>query len=213
MNTVAVLYCDQPDMLLRQAEAWLDYPMDLEVLVVDAASSTPASKVLKGLCARRFARVVRLDSTEPWNIGAARNKAFASAGGAAVAVMDCDQVLSAEAADALAVEGCVEPGTFLLPYLRGALTGAPEGRHRHALLALREDFLSTGGYDERHHGYESDHLFVPRRDACLRLAAGEWFWAWHHHDGGCTRWPRTGRHNMRTRDPRGFREAMRGRSV
>ena len=38
MNTVAVLYCEQPEMLRRQARAWLEYPAGLEVLVVDAAS-------------------------------------------------------------------------------------------------------------------------------------------------------------------------------
>lgn len=206
MNTVAVLYCEQPKMLRRQARAWLEYPAGLEVLVVDAASPTPAEALLRDLGSK--ARVSRMDRTEPWNIGAARNEAFASAEGQAVAVMDCDQVLSAESAAALAASGCVAPGTFLLPHLRDSLTGAPEGRHRHALLALREDFRRTGGYDERHHGYESDHLFAPRRDACLRLVPGEWFWAWHHRDGGCVRWPRTGRHNLRTRDPRAFRIAM-----
>lgn len=205
MNTLAILYCDQPAMLMRHVLTWgtSGYPADLDILVVDADSKIPAIGVVNRT--PRHVRVVRLPPAPPWSIGAARNAAFRQARGEAVAVLDCDQVLETMAATELAAYA-MPAGLYHLPDLREPSTWGSQGLHRHALMARREDFLRTGGYDESHHGYESDHLFVPRRDAVLRFESLGWFQVAHYPDGGCLRWPKTGKFNARTRDSRTFQK-------
>lgn len=205
MNTLAVLYCDQPAMLMRHVLTWgtVAYPADLDILVIDADSKIPAIGVVNRT--RRHVRVVRLPPAPPWSIGAARNAAFQHAKGDVVAVLDCDQVMEVCAAtefEAYAMPSC----RYHLPELMDPTAWISQGLHRHALMARRDDFLALGGYDENQHGYESDHLFVPLRDSALEFAPLSWFQVAHYSDGGCYRWPKTGRFNARTRDTRAFQK-------
>jgi hypothetical protein len=206
--TIAVLYCEQPRALRRQVQAWGQYTpaqrAAVEFLVVDDCSPTPAAGVLVG-CGLPV-RVQRLGRAIPWNLGAGRNLAVYGSRAEAVLLLDIDQVLTtAQAQAALGLQ--VDPGTYLAPILRDARTGAALGPHPHTLLVRRDDFITTGGYDEAWHGYESDHLFKPRRDAMLRRLIDPQFKVDHHADM-CTRWPRAGRHNARTRDTYAYGQAM-----
>lgn len=209
MKTVAVLYCDQPVMLAHQVGAWRQWPRaaleGLEFIVVDDCSQQPAVALLRRLGAH--VRVIRVTRSAPWNIGACRNLAFDRAHGDAVIALDCDQVLSPSQAEYLAAMD-VRPHCYYPPHLVDGITGAEHGTHRHVQLCRRIDFLATGGYDGAWTGYESDHLFAPRRDAAMFCYDDPDFAVTHFH-APCMRWPRTGRENARQRDTRAFTRAMR----
>jgi hypothetical protein len=200
-RTVAVLYCEQPQALARQMRAWRAYGPELrdmfEFLVVDDCSPTPAR-----LAVDNHVRVVRIDDAVPWDTGAARNLAVYAARTREVLVLDADQVLSDRHASHLVAMPPLPAGAYAAPLLVHPTTGQGLAFHRHAGLFCRAEFLETGGYDEASTGYEGDNTFQRRRDTLMTRLELPQLRVDHHGDAPCTRWPRVGRFNARTRDTR-----------
>lgn len=161
------------DMLAEQYRIWAAYPDDLkqdvEIVLVDDGSPSPAADVLRpdGLPTLRIYRVL---TDIPWHQHGARNLAAHEAEGVWLLLTDMDHVLpAASLRELLSILPSARPSDVFTFYRLDAPDLKPtvneHGRlkpHVNTFAIRKELYWRIGGYDEDLIGYGTDGFFRKR---------------------------------------------------
>lgn len=163
--TLALSYYDQPQILARQIETWLNYPPDVRermtFFVVDDGSPLFPPAIPANQLAGCDLRLYRIDRDVRWGWPQARNLAMHEAPDGWVLMTDIDHVLPADQAE-VALSVPLREGCAYLPARRKP-DGSPWKRHQDSFLLERSTFWRTGGYDLRFVGwYGTSSIFRNR---------------------------------------------------
>lgn len=144
-------YYRQPMMLRKQLEVWKTYPSNVEIILIDDASSVHerAEKVIQdyGAPTNCEFQLFRILVDLPWNQGEARNIGAKYATHDWIMLMDIDHVLSAESLSELQNTNLDE--NIIYSFKRKlAISGEEKTPHLETRILNKDTYWDIGGYDE-----------------------------------------------------------------
>lgn len=152
--TIGFTYYNEPELLLQQIKYWKDYPVEVEVVLVDDGSqSFPAFEILKDHPLDNF-RLYQVDEDLGFNSHGCRNLIAKIANSDFILLSDIDNFFAPEQIAKLKIKKFNPKLLYRFSYYTThdkKLHLAPG--HQNIFLVAKDVYWEAGGYDESYTGY------------------------------------------------------------
>lgn len=165
--TVGYTYYEDPKRLLQQIALWEDYPVEVEIVVVDDGSTVyPAEEYLKNIETVATVKLYKVDEDLGFNSHGCRNLIATVASSDFILFLDIDCLLSANDVGYLRTVTFNEDSIYRFGcYFSHNYSYAWNG-HVNVFIVNKKKYWEAGGYDESYTGHHyGDREFLEKLDA------------------------------------------------